>query len=388
MTKTTVIVVEDEPIIAMDTRRRLTKLGYEVGAVLDTAAAALEAIAQCQPDLVLMDIQIHGDVNGIQAAVQIQEQYNLPVIFLTAHADTATLEQAKITQPYGYLVKPFENHDLSTAIEIALSRFRAEQATQRALEREKELHQLKARFVAIVSHELRNPLSSIQLALDLLETQAERLAPEKKQLYFQRAKASVRHMNDLLEDVLVIGEAEAGKLQCQPTPVPVEAFCCNLIEELQLGSSHYLRFNPTCQPTTSTMYALDEKLLRYILSNLLSNAIKYSPAGSEVHLDLICEPETVTFRVRDEGIGIPPADRLELFSPFHRAGNVNRIPGTGLGLSIVKQCVDVHGGSITVHSTVGVGSTFTVTLYAQAGEVEEAPLSQQSTASNGSVSIS
>ena len=106
---------------------------------------------------------------------------------------------------------------------------------------------------------------------------------------------------------------------------------------------------------------MDEKLLRHILSNLLSNAIKYSPSGGTVHFDLVCEEEVI-FRVQDEGIGIPEADRANLFDSFHRASNVGTISGTGLGLAIVKKSVDLHGGTIAVNSEVGVGTTFIVTI--------------------------
>jgi signal transduction histidine kinase len=103
-------------------------------------------------------------------------------------------------------------------------------------------------------------------------------------------------------------------------------------------------------------------LLRHILSNLLSNACKYSPPGSEVHFELICQAGQATFVIQDRGIGIPPADLAHLFEPFHRASNVKEIPGTGLGLAIVKRAVDLYGGTIAVDSQVGEGTTFTVTL--------------------------
>ncbi|HAA30602.1 MAG TPA: hypothetical protein DCE56_26585 [Cyanobacteria bacterium UBA8553] len=107
---------------------------------------------------------------------------------------------------------------------------------------------------------------------------------------------------------------------------------------------------------------MDEKLLRYIINNLLSNAIKYSPQGSTVKCDLVCEQSNAILRIQDEGIGIPLEDQRHLFESFYRGRNVGSISGTGLGLSIVKNCVTLHGGQIAVESEVGVGSIFTVTL--------------------------
>ena len=107
---------------------------------------------------------------------------------------------------------------------------------------------------------------------------------------------------------------------------------------------------------------MDEKLLRHILTNLLSNAVKYSPQGGNVYFNLSSHNGEAIFQIKDEGIGIPPADLKQLFQSFHRAKNVGKIPGTGLGLAIVKQCVDLHAGTIDVSSEVGVGTTFTVKI--------------------------
>ena len=126
-----------------------------------------------------------------------------------------------------------------------------------------------------------------------------------------------------------------------------------------IAHSHTINFVSQGNCTDAHM---DEKLLRHILSNLLSNAIKYSPQGGKVYLELTFEPEEVIFRVRDRGIGIPPADRAKLFDSFHRASNVGTISGTGLGLAIVKKAVDLHSGKIAVDSEVRLGTTIVVSL--------------------------
>jgi signal transduction histidine kinase len=107
---------------------------------------------------------------------------------------------------------------------------------------------------------------------------------------------------------------------------------------------------------------MDKRLLRQVLNNLLANAIKYSPNGGTVRFELICQNDRAIFQIQDQGIGIPKEDQPRLFEFFHRAKNVGAITGTGLGLAIVKQCVELHGGDITVKSEVGVGTLFTVTL--------------------------
>ncbi|PSB26679.1 hybrid sensor histidine kinase/response regulator [Stenomitos frigidus] len=364
-----ILVVEDEPIIALDIQRQLIQLGYTVVAIADCAAVALKAVERWRPDLALMDIRLRGDKTGIETAVQIRQQHPIPIVFLTAHADRATIEQVKAAQPYGYIVKPFETHNLITAIEVALNKHQAEMVTQAGLEKEKKLNEMKSNFIATVSHEFRNPLSTILLSLDLLERGGEQLTPAKKRLFLQRARVSVDRMEQLLEEVLLIGTVEAGELQCHLAPVDSVEFCRQLVAEFQHNGctttdpQHVLVLTQAEMAIDSTrFYDLDEKLLRHILTNLLSNAIKYSPDGGKVQLDLKCTPDGVTFQVCDDGIGIPPDDYAQLYDRFHRASNVKMIPGSGLGLSIAKQCVDLHGGTITFKSAVGIGTTFTVSL--------------------------
>jgi signal transduction histidine kinase len=180
----------------------------------------------------------------------------------------------------------------------------------------------------------------------------------------------------MLNDILIISEVEAGKLEFNPQPMNLVQFCNDLVEDLQLCAkksqaivfTHQSDYREQDNALLNSrdlddfQHQLDAKLLRQILSNLLSNALKYSPAGSTVQFNLSFLESKVVFRVQDQGIGIPPEDLSRLFESFHRATNVGTIQGTGLGLAIVKQFVDLHGGKITVESTVDQGSTFTVTL--------------------------
>ncbi len=241
-------------------------------------------------------------------------------------------------------------------------RKRAESETQRALQQQKELNELKSRFISMASHEFRTPLTSIIMSVELLESFGAQWSEEKRSVYLQRIRQCSLSMKDLLEDILTIGKAEAGKLDFRPARLDPQEFCQNLVEELQLttGQNHHLQFSP--QASLPPQAALDEKLLRHIFTNLLSNAIKYSPQGGAVDFCLARVGDRLQFTVRDQGIGIPPEDRDHLFDSFHRARNVRDIAGTGLGLAIVKKAVDLHGGSIEIESTVGEGTTFYVYL--------------------------
>lgn len=231
----------------------------------------------------------------------------------------------------------------------------------KALNRERELRELKSDFVSMASHEFRTPLSSILSSSELLEKYSSRWTEEKKYKHYRRIENSVKRMTELVDDVLLISKAEAGKLEFNPQPLIIKSFCETLAEEIQLSIGKKNRINFTYSGQVNPV-CLDEKLLIHILNNLLINAIKYSPQETIVYLICNCQQHEVIFEIQDEGIGIPVEDQKRLFESFHRAKNVGNIPGTGLGLTIVQKSVNLHNGRISVVSQVGVGTTFQVRL--------------------------
>ncbi len=231
-----------------------------------------------------------------------------------------------------------------------------------ALTREKELSDLKTRFIAMASHEFRTPLTTILASAETLDRYCHKFSPEKQQTILHRIQSSVHHVIGLLNDVLTVGKTEAGKLTCNPAPMDLQQFCQEVIEELQF--SHTDPISPidlVCQGDRFQAMA-DEKLLRHILINLLSNAIKYSPDRQPITVALTYTATEAVFEVQDQGIGIPAADHGQMFEAFHRANNVGNISGTGLGMVIAKRAAEAHQGRISFTSAVGVGTTFTVTL--------------------------
>ena len=241
---------------------------------------------------------------------------------------------------------------------------------KKALIKEKELNSLKTRFITTASHEFRTPLGIIASSTGILEDYDHKFDRPKKLKHWQRIQSAVKHMTTLLEDVLLIYQADAGKLECNRSPIDLIAFCHELIEEIEISSNAEGRFkfilncnNPNlCIDDDVSQVNVDRKLMRQILTNLLSNAIKYSFPDSEVTLELTLDREHLNFQIQDRGIGISELDRVRLFESFHRGTNVDNIQGTGLGLSIVKRCVEMHGGTIDVVSEVNIGTTFIVNL--------------------------
>ena len=238
-------------------------------------------------------------------------------------------------------------------------RKQAEEQLSQTLVREMQLNELKSRFVSMAAHDLRTPLAVIQTGIELLSRYNDRLSEEKKRDKFQQIHATIKHMVELLDDILTFGRAEAGRLQFAPQLIELETFCQNILSEIQvsIGQGHAFGFNVRGSDRTRFV---DPKLLRHILNNLLSNAVKYSHAGGTVWFDLTCDEAQTVFCVRDEGIGIPETDQKRLFEAFHRAGNVGEIKGTGLGLAIVKESVELHGGTITCESAEGRGTSYRI----------------------------
>jgi PAS domain S-box-containing protein len=245
-------------------------------------------------------------------------------------------------------------------------RKQAEHEIRKAFSQEKELNELRSRFVSMTSHEFRTPLTTIMMSVEILEHLPH--SQDERRTLYQQIQSSIRHMVRLLDDVLLIGQAEVGKLTCYPRWFNLGQLCQDIISELEVncvGGQPKLISQIAC----GRVY-LDENLLRHILVNLLSNAIKYSSPDGCIEVKCRCELDTVTLQVQDKGIGIPQDDQKRLFDCFYRAKNVGTVSGTGLGLAIVKQCVDLLQGTILVESEVGQGSTFTVTLPLELGPTE------------------
>jgi PAS domain S-box-containing protein len=250
--------------------------------------------------------------------------------------------------------------DLSERKEAEAARRTAELMSEQ-LEQEKQLRELKDRFISIASHEFRTPLATILSSASLLEMAEERMSREKRFAHFRKIQLTVRNMNALLEDVLTLSKADADKLEFEPMPLDLEAFCRDMTEEIgqTVFRSHHFFFNATGPCTPAIM---DEKLLRQIMNNLLTNAGKYSPQGSTITFNLDCDGTYAVFTVQDQGIGIPANDQERLYETFHRASNVGTIQGTGLGLAITKKAIEKHQGTISFESKLNEGTIFTVRL--------------------------
>lgn len=229
------------------------------------------------------------------------------------------------------------------------------------LAREKELGEMKTRFVAMASHELRTPLATFSLAVDFFRQHWSRLQPVQVEENLQTIAAGVQQLRHVLDHLLLAGQDDEGQMRCHPAPLELTGFCRQLADEVKAThrAPHLIEW---VFSRREWVVRLDPRLLRHILTNLLGNACKYSPGGGSVRCGVAEASGGIVLTVADEGIGIPPEDQLRLFDFFFRAGNVGGIPGTGLGLLVVQRCVAAHGGRIEFTSTPGAGTCFTVCL--------------------------
>ena len=239
-------------------------------------------------------------------------------------------------------------------------RKKAEEEVRKLLEKERELNELKSKFVSIASHEFRTPLSTILSSASLVNQYKDRGELDKITKHTQRIKSSVNHLTGILNDFLSLSKLEEGKLYVVNEALALEEFFNEVAEDMipTLKEGQYIRSTGECN--RATIYT-DPRILRNILFNLISNASKYSES-KPIHLFYECSDTEFTFRVRDEGMGIPNDDKKHIFTRFFRASNAGNVQGTGLGLNIVQRYVDLLGGTISFESEYEKGATFIVTL--------------------------
>ena len=232
---------------------------------------------------------------------------------------------------------------------------------QTAYDKEKEAGELRARFMAMISHDFRTPLTIILSSSDILKTYAQRLTEEQKNNHLDRIQKQVKRLVDMLGDILTFSKVTVAEMTLNLVEIEWQTFCEELAEEAQMiaGTDHEISFSYSGD---AKLGLLDEALMHRAIANLLSNAIKYSPVGTSVIFEVSCQAESITLRVQDEGIGISAEDQQHLFESFYRASNVGTIKGTGIGLTIVKAVIVAHQGSISVQSQPGQGTTFTMIL--------------------------
>jgi signal transduction histidine kinase len=348
---------------------QLAQLGVEVAGTASSAEMAIRLIEQCPPDLVLMDIHLKGEMDGIDAAAEIRRRFDVPTVYLTAHADDGTLRRARETEPLGYLVKPISERDLRVTMEMALERCRMDRERARLLAEThtarldaEHANRTKDEFLATLSHELRAPMQAILGWAAILE---QGNVDEGRGRHAAAViSRNARHELKLIEDLLDASRIVAGKFQIELEPTDLRALVHETVDALTPGAqAQSVSF--TCRLEEACSVNAHPRSLRQVFTNLLTNAIKFSAAGGSVDLRAFSDDDWLSVVVSDHGEGID-ADMLpHIFERFRQAdgSTTRKSGGLGLGLAIAKHVVEMHGGTIEAASSgIGRGSTFTVRL--------------------------
>ena len=279
---------------------------------------------------------------------------------------STVMGEVEVTLPQGKLflelrTAPTGSDEFVVFARDITARKRLETETVAMLEKERQVSEMRTRFISVTSHEFRTPMAAAMGSVDLLINHFDRITESKRQELFDRITSSLHRMTDMLDDVLLLNRMDSNRIPVAMTEVQLQHELHAFIDEIRLGDrdAHVFDFRVTGSVEN---FVTDQNLLHHISSNLLSNAVRYSPAGSTITVTIEGDAERVTLRVRDQGIGIPEKDRSRIFEPFERGSNVGNIKGTGLGLNIVKRMTEMLGGTIAAEAAQPVGTCFILTL--------------------------
>jgi signal transduction histidine kinase len=394
MNKARILIVEDESIIALETQASLKTLGYEICAIVNSGADAIKNIDEKQADLILMDIHLKGDIDGIETAEIIQSNHHIPIVFLTAFSDEKVLDRAKRTKPCGYLLKPFKKQELKVAIEMALYIFKLEAERKKALddlqkaneelesrvERRttelKKANESKSKFVAQISHELRTPLHHILSFSGFGVKKINDVNIEKLLFYFRKINETGHHMAILLDDILDLSKLEAGKMDYDMKKEDLMLITTHVTNEFQTSIEEKEINLEIINRNRNSKITADSIRLAQVIRNLLSNAIKFTPPKKRIVITIDQEnpkdrkmlenqnkAAALSFSIQDEGIGIPENELNSVFEQYIQSSKTkNRTGSTGLGLAISNEIIKAHEGKINVENNPNGGAKFSFFL--------------------------
>jgi len=357
-----ILVVDDDPLARRSLRAMLERGYYQVETA-EGGHRALELLASYHPDLILLDIQMVG-MDGLEVCRRIRAMPNgdlLPIIFLTGDERPDIHALAFQAKGDDFLRKPVLSSELIVRIRslMRLKRLQAEVQAERDLLI--DLQKQREHLFQFIVHDLKNPLSAIQMGLELLDERDDSPATSRAQL--RRLRETAHSMGRMIQDILDIGRAEQVGLELHKSSIPLSQWIPSLLKEVESQAQargHALTWD--C-PAELELNA-DEGFLRRLLLNLVDNALKYSPTGGQTQVIAQTTTSGVRLEVRDQGLGIPAAMREQIFGKFIRLeeGGGDFRAGSGLGLAFCQLVAEAHEGRIWVEDNPPQGSAFILEL--------------------------
>jgi len=362
-----ILLVEDESIVAMDMSRRLISLGYPSVEYVAEGEEAVTYAVEHKPDLILMDIHLKGKMDGIQAAELIREQTDIPLIYITAYADERTFTRAKETEPFGFIMKPFQEREVRSSIEIALYKHTIQKELLQAKTDAELANNAKSRFLTMMSHELRTPLNSM---LGMTQLAIESTILEEQKEYMKIVNREGRNLLTLINTIIDYAQMESGQTVYENEDFHLDQMATGIIEIYrETADSRSLELSLLIDKEGPLHLHGDTGKIKQIFINIIGNAVKFTERGSvEVRISTKSNEldNTVNLHaeIEDTGCGISQDEQSEIFSAFSQCDNsyTRMYGGVGLGLTAVKQLVETLGGSIGFESVPDVGTVFRIDL--------------------------
>jgi len=355
---TRLLLIDDEEIVLDSCTEILRGEPYDVATASD-GTRGLERVREFRPDLVVVDLKMPG-LSGLEVLERIRDADPAIVpIVITGYATVSSAVEAMKRGAYDFLPKPFTPEEFRLIVRRGAEK-RALVLETQSLRREREL--LRDHFAAIVAHEFKAPLAAIQQNLYALEREFAAVATEDQRGRLARVKTRV---GDLLQmiDTWRRGSVDLEAVKARFAEVPVRVPVDKAVESLASHAARKSVALAAAVPEPAPVVWGDQGTLTEVLVNIVGNAVKYSREGGRVSVTVTSEDDTVRIAVADTGVGIAPEDLPHIFDAFYTAqpGAAGE-RGSGLGLPVSRRIVEAHGGTITVQSTPGTGSTFVITL--------------------------
>ncbi|WP_264325550.1 hybrid sensor histidine kinase/response regulator [Romeriopsis navalis] len=353
-------VVDDEENNLTVVELLLTQANYELS-YFNSAMPMLEAIQHNLPDLILLDVMMPG-IDGIELCRRLKQDArtkHVPIIMVTALSSREDLARCLDAGADDFISKPLNGLELRARVKSLLRIKRQYDELQTLVHLRDEMLNLRVDLSNMVIHDLRNPLANILLSCQIMQMRG---MDDRNMKKIQQIEYSGHRLESMIDSLLVTAKLESGKLALQPDTVNLHQLIAQVMQEFR-AIAEQQTVNLVQELTPAPLYVQgDATLLRRVLDNLLSNALKFAPAESEVTLAVLSHDQHVILQVRDQGKGVQPELREQIFSKFEIGQHLPQVKQMGLGLAFCKMVVEAHEGQIQVEDNQPKGCVFTIRL--------------------------